>query len=74
MMKKRVIRFLTPSPLGHPGLIVFSDSEKAEALADSLASQFRPVSDPSVPAFIEMVDVALRSYFPTPASETLNQP
>jgi hypothetical protein len=27
------------------------------------------VTDPSVPAVIEMVDVALRSYFLTPASE-----
>ena len=27
------------------------------------------MADPSVPAVIEMVDVALRSYFMTPASE-----
>jgi hypothetical protein len=46
-----------------------SQTEKAEALADSLETQFQPVTDPSVPAVIEMVDVALRSYFTTPSSE-----
>ena len=35
----------------------------------NLETQFQPVSDPSVPAVIEMVNVALRSYFLTPASE-----
>jgi hypothetical protein len=53
----------------HPWEIAPSDSEKAEALADSLETQFQTVTDPSVPAVIEMVDVALRSYFMTPASE-----
>ena len=57
------------SPPGHPGGIALSDFEKAEALADSLETQFQPVSDPSDPTVIEMVDVALRSYFLTPASE-----
>jgi len=57
------------SPLVTPGGIVLSDSEKAAALADSLETQFQPVIDPSVPTVIEMVDVALRSYFLTPASE-----
>lgn len=33
-------------------------TEKAKALADSLETQFEPVTFPSVPAFIEMVDVA----------------
>ena len=56
------------SPLVTPGGIALSDSEKAEALADTLETQFQPVADPSVPA-VEMVDVALRSYFQTPASE-----
>ena len=32
-------------------------------------SQFQPVTVPSVPAVIEMVDVALESYLQTPASE-----
>jgi hypothetical protein len=52
-----------------PGRIALSDSEKAEALANSLETQFQPVTDPSVPAVIEMVDVSLMSYFITPASE-----
>jgi len=41
----------------------------AEALADTLETQFQPVGNPSVPAVIEMVDVALRSYIQTPTSE-----
>jgi len=59
------ISLLLVTPVG----IALSDSEKAEALADSLKTEFQPVSDTSVPAVIEMVDVALRSYFLTPASE-----
>jgi hypothetical protein len=51
------------------GGIPLSDTEKAEALADTLDTQFQPVADPSFPAVIEMVDVAMRSYFQTPASE-----
>ena len=47
------------SPLDHPGGLALSDSEKAEALADSLEAQFQPVTVPSVPAVIETVDVAL---------------
>jgi hypothetical protein len=65
-MTKRLMRVPTPS---HPRGINLSDSEKAEALADSLETQFQPVTDHSVPAVIEMVVVALRSYFMTPASE-----
>jgi hypothetical protein len=57
------------SPLFTPGGIALSDSGKAEALADSLETQFQPVTDHPVPADIEMVNVALRSYFLTPASE-----
>jgi hypothetical protein len=69
-MTKRVMRVPTPSPsLVTPGGIAVSDSEKAEALADTLETQFQPVADPSVPAVIEMVDVALKSYFQVPASE-----
>jgi hypothetical protein len=49
--------------------IILSDSEKAEALADSLETQFQPVSDPSVQAVIEMVNVELGSYSMSPASE-----
>jgi hypothetical protein len=57
------------SPLVTPGGIALSDSEKAEALADSLETQFQPVTDPSVPAVIETVDVGLKSYFMAPAGE-----
>ena len=60
----------TPSPpLATPGGIALSDSEKAEAFTDNLETQFQPVTDPSVPAVTKMVDVALRSYLITPASE-----
>ena len=71
MMTERVMRVPTPSPppLLTPGVIVRSDSEKAETLADNLEAQFQPVTDPSVPSVIETVDVALRSYFISPASE-----
>jgi hypothetical protein len=57
------------SPRVTPGGIALSDSENAEALADNLEAQFQPVTDPSVPAVIEKVDVALRSYLISPASE-----
>ena len=49
------------SPLVTPGGLALSDSEKAEALADSLEAQFQPVTVPSVSAVIETVDVALES-------------
>jgi hypothetical protein len=69
-MAKRVIKSsYSVSPLVTPGEIAVSDSEKAEALADILETQFEPVADTSVPAVIEIIDVALRSYFQTPASE-----
>ena len=45
-----------------------SDSEKAETLSDNLGTQFQPVTETSAPAVIEMVDVALKSYFLIPAS------
>jgi hypothetical protein len=73
---KRVMRVSTPSlPLQVPGGLAVSDSEKAEALADSLEAQFQPVDDPSDPAFTEIVDVAMRAYGYAPASEpTLTTP
>jgi hypothetical protein len=52
-----------------PGGIALSDSEKAEALVDSLEAQFQPVDDPSDPAFTELVDVEIRAYEYAPASE-----
>jgi hypothetical protein len=54
-----------------PGGIALSDSGKAEVLADSLEAQLRPVADPSDPAVIETVDVALRAYSYEPASEPM---
>ena len=69
-MTKRLMRFPTPShPLFIPGGIALSDYEKAETLVENLESHFQPVTNPSVPAVIETVDVALRSYFLSPASE-----
>jgi hypothetical protein len=41
-------------------MIHLTISEKLEALADSLEIQAQPVVDPSNPAVIESVDVALR--------------
>jgi len=38
------------------GGLALYDSEKAEALADSLKAQFQPVKDPLVPAVIEVVN------------------
>jgi len=68
-MTKQVMRVPTPSPpLVIPGGIALSDSEKAEALAENLEAQFQQVTDLSVPAVIETVDVALRSYLLSPAS------
>jgi hypothetical protein len=59
------------SPSGHTGGggNALSDSEKAEALADNLESQFQPVADPWVPAVIEMVNAELGSYLMSPTSE-----
>jgi hypothetical protein len=68
--KKRVMRVPTPSPpLLVPGGLALSDSEKAEALTDSLEAQFQLVNDPSDPAVIEMVNKAMRAYEYVPASE-----
>jgi hypothetical protein len=70
-MTKRVMRVPTSSPALVTSVgIALSDSEKAEALADNLETPIQPVADPSVPAVIEIVDVALRSYFLIPQSET----
>jgi hypothetical protein len=62
-------RSYTITPLVTPGGTALSGYEKAAALADSLETQFQPVTDPSAPSGIEMVDVVLRSYFISPASE-----
>jgi archaellum component FlaG (FlaF/FlaG flagellin family) len=57
------------SPLVTPGGIALTDSEKAEALADNLETQFQLVTDPSVPAVIETGNLGLRSYFVVRAIE-----
>jgi hypothetical protein len=69
-MTKRVLRVPTPPPaLFTPVGIALSDSEKAEAFADNLETQFQSVTVPSVPAVIEIVNVGQRSSFSAPASE-----
>jgi len=55
---------------GHTGGLPLSDSEKVEALADTLETQFLPVTDPSVLTVIEIVDIALMTYFLISARET----
>ena len=57
-------RITTPTPpLVTPSEIALSDTVKAEAIAESLEAHFQPVADPSDPAVIETVHVALRAYF-----------
>jgi len=69
-MTKRVMRAPTPPPsLVTTGGVALSDPEKAEVFADNLETQFQPVTDPSVPAVIEMYDVALRSHLMSPESK-----
>jgi hypothetical protein len=52
-----------------PGGLALSDSEEAEALADSLEAQFQPVKDLSSPAVIEVVNEAMFAYEYATASE-----
>jgi hypothetical protein len=55
--------------------LALSDSEKAEALGDSLESQIQPVGESSEPAVTETVDGAMRAHKYASASEsTLNNP
>jgi hypothetical protein len=69
-LTRRVMRVPTPSPpLFVPGGLVLSDSEKAEALADSLEAQFQPVNNPSSSAVIGVVNEAMRAYEYARASE-----
>jgi hypothetical protein len=44
------------------------DSEKAEALADSLQAQLHPVKNRSEPAIIEVVNEAMRAYALAPGN------
>jgi hypothetical protein len=67
------VRDTNPNPfvsLLVPGGLAFSDSEKAEALADSLEAEFQPVNDQPSPAVIEAVDEVIRAYKYAPASES----
>jgi hypothetical protein len=67
---RRVMRIPTPSPAQvTPGGLALLDTEKAEAFADCLEAQFQPVNHPSVPAVIEVVNEAVRTYSFAPASE-----
>jgi hypothetical protein len=45
-----------------PGGLAHSDSENAEALADSLEAQFQLVDNPLDPAVIEIVNEAMHTY------------
>jgi hypothetical protein len=56
-------------PLQVPGGLALSDSEKAEALADSLEVQVQPVKDTSDPAVIEILNEAKRAYEYATANE-----
>jgi hypothetical protein len=69
-MTRRVTRIPTSSPpLVTTWGLALSDSEKAEALADSLEAQCQPVNHPSVPAVIEMINKAMRACSFAPANE-----
>jgi hypothetical protein len=69
-MTKLVMIIPTPSPpLATAGGFALSDSEKAEALADSLEARSQPVNDPSKPAVIDVVNEAVRAYSFSPASQ-----
>jgi hypothetical protein len=70
-MTKQVTRVPTPSPLLVTRRdITFSDSEKAESLAEGLEAQCQLRTVSLVLAFIKMFDLVLRSYFTTPTSES----
>jgi hypothetical protein len=56
------------SHLVTPGLAL-TDSERSEAITDIQEILFQSVTDHSFPARIEAFEVALRSYFLTPARE-----
>jgi hypothetical protein len=51
------------------GRLALSDSEKAEALTNSLEAQFQPVNDTSSPVVTEGVNEAMREYEYAPAIE-----
>jgi hypothetical protein len=66
----RVMRIPLPlPPLVTLGGTSLCNSEKAEAMANNLLSQFQPVNDQSYPAVIEMVTEALQAYSGAPGSK-----
>jgi len=70
MTTKRVV--IVPTPSSH---ILVTPWGIAEELADSLETNFQPIPEPSLRAFFEMDDLALRSWFLTPDSQpTLPNP
>jgi hypothetical protein len=68
-MTKQVRRIPAPSPHCSPRGEPLSESENAEAVADSLETQFLPVTCPSAQVVIRMMDVVLRSYIISTNSE-----
>ena len=69
-MTRGVIRIPNPSRLlVTPGGLALSNFEKAEKPADRSEALFQPVNDPSVPAVIEVVNEAMRTYSLAHASE-----
>ena len=69
-MTRGVIRIPNPSRLlVTPGGLALSNFEKAEKLVDRSEALFQPVNDPSVPAVIEVVNEAMRTYLLAHASE-----
>jgi hypothetical protein len=60
---KRVMRVPTPSFLLQvPARLAILDSEKAEALAESLEAQFQLVDDPWAPVLFAMANEAMCAY------------
>jgi hypothetical protein len=60
-LTRRVMKVPTPSALVTPGGLAVSDSEKSEALVDSLKAPFNLAGGPSIPAVIEVVNEAMRA-------------
>jgi hypothetical protein len=66
---KRVMRVPTASPPWSLQEETLSRILRKPKPLPTIWKLFQPVTDPSVPAVIEKVDVGLRSYFMAPASE-----
>jgi hypothetical protein len=64
-MNKQLIRFPTPYPLVTQGVWLAQTIRKPKLLL----TQIQTVIDPSIPEFVKMVNVVLRSYHQTPTSE-----